>query len=283
MNSRWEKVEEAVGQVIELTPTARGPWLDEFCDGEEDLRAEIDSLLNSHSAAERFLENSVAPYIDKLLQKDIVSPVRENIGRYRIEREVGRGGMGVVYLAEREDEFRQQVAIKVVKRGLDTEDILRRFHNERQILASMNHPNIAKIFDGGMTEDGLPYFVMEHVEGTPLTKYCNQQALSISDRLRLFRHVCAAVQHAHQNLIVHRDLKPSNILVTADGEPKLLDFGVAKVLSDSVDGSATMTQVGQRIMTPEYASPEQVRGQRVTTATDVYSLGVVLYELLTGS
>lgn len=284
MNSRWEKIEEALGQVIELTPSARGPWLDEFCGGEADLRAEIDSLLNSHSNAENFLEQSVAPYIGSLLQAEIGPYVPEKIGRYRIKRDVGRGGMGIVYLAEREDEFRQQVAIKVVKRGLDTEDILKRFHNERQILASLNHPNIAKIFDGGMTDDGLPYFVMEYIEGEPLTKYCDSLDLSVDKRLNLFRSACAAVQHAHQNLIVHRDLKPSNILVTSDREVKLLDFGVAKMLSsDPLDGAATMTIAAQRIMTPEYASPEQVRGLRVTTATDVYSLGVVLYELLTGT
>src|SRR5207237_3543162 len=202
-----------------------------------------------------------------------------------ILNEIGRGGMGVVYLATRKDEeFRHQVAIKLVKRGLDTEDILRRFRNERQILASLNHPNIAKLFDGGMTTDGLPYFVMEYVEGLPLLQYCDDHNVSTHERLRLFRHVCAAVQHAHQNLIIHRDLKPTNILTTSEGEVKLLDFGVAKLLSPgSPEGAPTQTQAALRVMTPEYASPEQVRGQHVTTATDVYSLGVVLYELLTGA
>ena len=282
MDPRWQKIEEAVCTAGEMQTAERAKWLDDFCGRDTELRAEIDSLLASAPSVDQFLEHSVASYVGTLLQDEVTTPAPIKVGQYKILREIGRGGMGVVYLAEREDAFKQQVAIKLVKRGLDTEEILQRFRNERQILASLNHPNIAKLFDGGMTEDGLPYFVMEYIEGEPLTKYCAGKNLPINDRLELFRHACAAVQHAHQNLIVHRDIKPSNILVTTDREVRLLDFGVAKLLTAESDGDATMTQAAQRVVTPQYASPEQIRGQRVTTATDVYSLGVVLYELLTG-
>ena len=283
MDSRWQRIEEAVWAAVELPPADRSAWLDKFCDGNRELRAEIDSLLSAEVEADNFLEHSAAPYVASLLEEDYSQSAPAKIGQYRIVHEIGRGGMGVVYLAERDDQFNQQVAIKLVKRGLDTEEILQRFGAERQILASLNHPNIARLFDGGMTQDGLPYFVMEYIAGEPLTRYANQNDLAIDDKLKLFLHACAAVQHAHQNLIVHRDLKPSNILVTADREVKLLDFGVAKLLTSDSDGDATMTQAPQRVMTPQYASPEQIRGQRVTTATDVYSLGVVLYEMLTSS
>ena len=190
--------------------------------------------------------------------------------------------MGAVYLAARaDDEYRKEVAIKLVRRGLDTEDILRRFRNERQILAQLDHPNIARLIDGGTTDDGLPYFVMEYVNGEPINAYCDANALLTTERLKLFRKVCAAVTYAHQNLVIHRDLKPSNILVTQEGEPKLLDFGIAKLLSAG-DELFTQTIPALRVMTPEYASPEQVKGEKITTTSDVYSLGVLLYELLTG-
>src|SRR5262245_38725837 len=193
--------------------------------------------------------------------------------------------MGTVYLASRADDaFQKLVAIKVLKRGMDSEAIIRRFRHERQILAGLNHPNIAGLFDGGTTPEGLPYFAMEYVEGRSIVEYCESEKLDTSARLELFGKVCAAVQHAHQNLVIHRDIKPGNVLVTADGTPKLLDFGIAKLLN--VDGEPNaahaQTVAGMQLMTPEYASPEQVRGDVVTTATDVYSLGVVLYELLTG-
>jgi serine/threonine-protein kinase len=206
--------------------------------------------------------------------------VERRIGAYRVLRELGHGGMGTVYLAARaDDQYQKQVAIKVV-RGLDSDEVVRYFRRERQILAALDHPNIARLMDGGTTEDGLPYFVMERVEGEPIDRYCDERKLSVQERLRLFQGVCAAVQYAHQNLVVHRDLKPSNILVDAHGVPKLLDFGLAKLLNPEIFGeAATGTALA---MTPEYASPEQARGQRITTATDVYSLGVVLYELLTG-
>ena len=203
------------------------------------------------------------------------------IGPYRVLRELGQGGMGAVYLAARADEqFQKRVAIKVIPAGADSAEVIRHFKRERQILAALNHPNIAKLLDGGTTEDGLPYFVMEHVEGEALLAYCDSRRLPISERLKLFLAVCSAVQYAHRNLVVHRDIKPGNILVAADGSPRLLDFGIAKLLNPEVLGEApTATAMA---MTPEYASPEQVRGDRITTATDVYSLGVVLYELLTG-
>jgi tetratricopeptide (TPR) repeat protein len=207
----------------------------------------------------------------------------QRLDRYRIVREIGRGGMGAVYLAERADEqYQKRVAIKLIKRGMDTDSVLRHFRNERQILANFDHPNIARLFDGGTTEDGLPYFVMEYVEGIPIDKYCHAHGLSIIDRLKLFREACAAIIYAHRHTVIHRDIKPSNILVTSEGMPKLLDFGIAKMLQAGDGAEGLMTATGLRPMTPEYASPEQVRGEPVTTASDVYSLGVVLYEVLTG-
>ena len=206
----------------------------------------------------------------------------DRIGPYRLLRQIGRGGMGTVYLAVRDDDaFHKQVAIKVLRRGTDTDAIVRRFKHERQILAGLDHPCIAGLFDGGTTPDGLPYFAMEYVEGQSITEYCESRRLDTTARLELFRRVCSAVQHAHQNLVIHRDIKPANVLVTADGTPKLLDFGIAKLLNAELSGHAPTIDGGQH-MTPEYASPEQVLGQPVTTATDVYSLGMLLYELLTG-
>jgi eukaryotic-like serine/threonine-protein kinase len=205
----------------------------------------------------------------------------EKIGRYKIIREIGRGGMGTVYEALYEtDNFKQKVALKVIKRGMDTDAILRRFRHEQKILASLEHPNIARFLDGGMTEQGLPFYAMEYVEGEFIDDYCQKKNLSINERLQLFRQVCSAIQYAHQNLIIHRDLKSKNILVTDDGAPKLLDFGIAKVLTpESAEEVGTATQLG--MMTPAYASPEQIRGERIGTASDIYSLGVILYELLT--
>lgn len=206
----------------------------------------------------------------------------KRIGAYRLLREIGRGGLGTVYLAARADDaYQKEVAIKLLRRGLDTEDILRRFRNERQILADLDHPNIARLIDGGTSDDGLPYFVMEYVEGESILAYCDAHQLSTAERLNLFRKVCAAVTYAHQHLVIHRDLKPSNILVTAEGEPKLLDFGIAKLLSAETE-LYTQTIPMLRVMTPEYASPEQITGGSITTTSDVYSSGVLLFELLTG-
>ncbi len=205
------------------------------------------------------------------------------IGPYKIRREIGRGGMGAVYLAERDDEhYRQQVAIKLIKPGLGGDGIRRRFRNEMQILADLNHANIARLFDAGETADGQPYLVMEYVEGSPINSYCEEKQLSTEQRLDLFCTVCAAVQYAHQHLVIHRDIKPGNILVTSDGVPKLVDFGIAKLLHQTASLASDLTATAMPFMTPHYASPEQLRGESVTTATDVYSLGVVLYELLSG-
>src|SRR6185503_18396474 len=206
----------------------------------------------------------------------------ETIGPYRLGTELGRGGMGTVFLAERADgQFDQRVALKLVKRGMDSAEILDRFRAERQILARLQHANVARLLDGGVTPDGQPYFAMEHVEGEPLTTYCQRVSLSTALRLRLFLQVCEAVEYAHRNLVVHRDLKPSNILVTPDGQVKLLDFGIAKVL-DPGSTDPAVTRREERVLTPRYAAPEQLLGQPVTTVTDVYSLGVVLYEMLAG-
>jgi hypothetical protein len=227
------------------------------------------------------LESSVAEAIEQVMDdsEEDAHPAGQRIGHYTIVERIGQGGMGAVYRAVRDDEFRMEVAVKVLKRG--TDQALSRFRAERQILAQLQHPNIARLLDGGATENGMPYFVMDYVRGAPLLDYAH--SLTIRQRLGLFRSLCAAVQYAHQNLVVHRDIKPANILVTADGTPKLLDFGIAKILDPAEDGQPTLTAAGLRLMTPDYASPEQVRGEPLTTATDIYSLGAVLYELVTGA
>jgi non-specific serine/threonine protein kinase/serine/threonine-protein kinase len=233
-----------------------------------------------HSGKTGGISDAVTESISLEEQQNLVE---SRIGPYKLIREIGSGGMGSVYLAQRDDEFNKRVAIKLVKRGMDTEFIVRRFRNERQILASLDHPNIARLLDGGSIEDGRPYFVMDYIEGQPITRYCDANRLSTAERLRLFCEVCSAVHYAHQNLVIHRDIKPQNILVTADGTPKLLDFGIAKLLNpDSAAYTVDITGASVRLMTPEYASPEQVRSDPITTSTDVYSLGVLLYELLTG-
>ncbi len=278
---RWQQVREILDQAIGLDAAQRPSYLEAACAGDTDLRREVESLLLSHErAGSVFLKNPAAD-LKSALGSDShkSSRVGRRIGVYQIVEQIGHGGMGEVYRATRADgQYDKQVAIKLVRVGLDTPALLERFRNERQILASLDHPNIARLYDGGTTQDGVPYLVMELIEGTPIDQYCEEHALDIPARLDLFSHVCAAVQYAHQRLVIHRDIKPGNILVTAEGVPKLLDFGIAKML-DSPAGSETTLL---RPMTPEYASPEQVRGEPITTATDVYSLGIVLYRLLTG-
>ena len=239
-------------------------------------------MIAAHYQAGNFIETpALGSVTEVIFDHEELIPAGEKIGVYRIIREIGRGGMGAVFLAERADEqFKKYVAIKILKRGMDSYVLLRYFRGERQILASFDHPNIARVFDGGNTKSGLPYFVMEYVEGKEIDQYCDEQNLSITQRLDLFQQVCAAVSYAHRHSVIHRDIKPSNIFVTKDGVPKLLDFGIAKILQ--TEGEVEATATGVHMMTLEYASPEQAQGLSVTTLSDVYSLGVVLYELLTG-
>lgn len=272
----WQEIKRIFDAAVELAPSAQGPFLDSVC-RDATKRREVEKMLAADYAT--LLDHS------PLATHSFAEGARlegRRIGRYRIVSEVGRGGMGAVFAAVRDDgQFEQKVAVKVILSGLNTDTIARRFRNERQILASLEHPNIARLLDGGMSDDGLPFYVMEFIEGEPIDEYCRERDLSLHARLELFRQVCAAVSYAHRRLIVHRDIKPSNILVTPAGEVKLLDFGIAKVVSQTNDGErGTATQLG--LMTPAYASPEQFRGDQVTTATDIYSLGVVLYRLLTG-
>jgi serine/threonine protein kinase/tetratricopeptide (TPR) repeat protein len=276
---RWQQIKVVLEGALDRQEAERTAFLDIACEGDDELRREVESLLASEPELGDFIET---PVFRIRPEEDVPLAAGQRIGAYRVVRELGRGGMGSVYLAERADEvFEKQVALKLVRRGMDTEEIVRRFRSERQILAHLDHPNIAKLFDGGTTEDGRPYFIMEYVEGQPIDEYCDERKLPTRERLELFRQVCSAVHFAHQNLIVHRDLKPGNILVTAGGVPKLLDFGIAKLL-DPDQALFALTRVDLRLMTPEYASPEQVRGETITTASDIYSLGVLLYVLLTG-
>ncbi|MGH2609391.1 MAG: serine/threonine-protein kinase, partial [Tepidiformaceae bacterium] len=281
---RVRRIQELFSQALEREPAERASFLALLRSQEPKLADEVESLLAADLEVDSFLERPPGDVLAVLEKLQPGLKPGDRIDRYAILRLLGRGGMGRVYLAERADaQYEKQVAIKVVPPGLDTEEILKRFRRERQILANLEHPNIASLLDGGTTSDGRPYLVLEYVEGEPIHRYCDRGRVPIDGRLRLFRTVCAAVQYAHQNLVVHRDLKPSNILVTAAGVPKLLDFGIAKILESGDDsGSTTATRTGLRPMSPEYASPEQVRGGAITTATDVYSLGLVLYELLTG-
>jgi Tol biopolymer transport system component/serine/threonine protein kinase/tetratricopeptide (TPR) repeat protein len=283
---RWKQIEGVFDAAADLAPAERDAYLAEACGGDAELRRQVELLIRSHDAAGSFIEEpAVAGVITDPARLDEDAPfIGRRVGSYRIVRELGRGGMGAVYLAVRaDDEFQKRVAIKLVKRGMDTDFILRRFRQERQILASLEHQNIARLLDGGTTDDGLPYFVMDYIEGLPVNQFCDAHKLSTPERLRLFLKVCSAVAYAHQNLVIHRDLKPSNVLVLADGTPKLLDFGIAKLLNPEMGGRALdPTTLAMRLMTPEYASPEQVRGETVTMVSDVYSLGVLLYDLLTG-
>ncbi len=277
---RWQRVKELFDQAAAVDPSDRAAFLDLVCEDSE-LKAEVASLLASDDQDVTLLERPVGEILGEILPAGPATGRR--FGPYRTVREIGRGGMAVVYAAVRDDDqYRKQVAIKLIKRGMDTDAIVARFLKERQILANLEHPNIARMLDGGMSEDGLPYLVMEYVEGVPIDRYCDQQVLSTEARLELFRAVCAAVQFAHQNLIVHRDLKPTNILVDTTGAPKLLDFGIAKLLAADRTLSTLVTVDGIRPMTPEYASPEQIRSQPITTASDTYALGALLYLLLTG-
>jgi tRNA A-37 threonylcarbamoyl transferase component Bud32/tetratricopeptide (TPR) repeat protein/TolB-like protein len=275
----WARVSRVFDQVADRPSEERAALLDELCGGDAELRREVETLLAASSDASMFLEQPFAPPAPEI---DAGAAAPRHIGPYRVLREIGRGGMGVVYLA-RHQAYPKAVALKVVRPGIDSELLLARFRRERDILAAFEHPGIARLHDAGTAEDGTPYLAMEHVEGTALLEWADSRRLSTRARVELFLDVCAAVDYAHQRQILHRDLKPSNILVTADGKPKLLDFGVAKLLEsdETVPGETTLTAAA--LMTPEYASPEQVRGEPLGPPSDVYALGVVLYELLTGA
>ena len=272
-SERRQKIEAIFHTATVFAGTERDEYLDKACAEDAGLRPEIEALLARFDA-----ENTTA-------EKELDSMQGRVVGAYRLIREIGRGGMGAVYLAERADGiFKTNAAVKLIKRGMDTDSILRRFRNERQILAALNHPNIARLLDGGTTEDGLPYFVMEFIDGKPLFQFCDENKLELRPRLEIFRQVCDAVQEAHHIKVVHRDLKPSNILVKPDGTPKLLDFGIAKLLDpDLASATVEVTMTQWRMMTPQYASPEQVYGGAISFASDIYSLGVLLYELVTGA
>jgi eukaryotic-like serine/threonine-protein kinase len=283
---RWRKINDLFQRATGLDESVRLSFLKEECAGDEQLFEEVSRIVSAHGSAGDFIEQPAFSEALSIVaeEKDSESFIDRQFGGYKLKKLIGRGGMGSVYLAERADEqFEKQVAVKIIKRGMDTESVIKRFRYERQILASLEHPNIGRLLDGGTTESGLPYFVMEYIEGQPITKYVREKGLSIRERLELFRQVCSAVAYAHQRLVIHRDLKSSNILVTDAGVPKLLDFGIAKLMTGRpFSDEHPVTETGLQMMTPEYASPEQVKGENVTTATDIYSLGVVLYELLTG-
>ncbi|HUO15386.1 MAG TPA: serine/threonine-protein kinase [Verrucomicrobiae bacterium] len=280
--NRWQQVEAIFYAALEQSPSERDLYVNQACGGDEALRSEVQSLLDASGKTVGFLKNRVEAAAHTLDEDEKSEIIGRQIGPFRLLRMIGEGGMGCVYLAERADAvYRQKVAIKLLHAGFaQTQRMLLRFGAERQILADLNHPNIARLLDGGV-DNGLPYLVMEYVDGLFIDDYCKRKRLGTDARLHLFCTVCGAVEYAHKNLVVHRDIKPGNIIVGTDGVPKLLDFGIAKLLTP--DGAElAQTRTVDRMMTPEYASPEQVRGDNITTSTDVYALGVLLYELLSG-
>ena len=298
---RWQEIWKVFEDAVARAPREREAFLDEACGDNPRLRHAVEELLAADREADSLIDQPVARLggADPGLRacKDALgAPIPAHrrlargttVGPYRILRQIGQGGMSTVYLAERADDtFPRRVAVKLVRPGLESEELLERLRTERRILASLDHPYVSRLFDGGTLHpsgsDGLPYFVMEYVEGVAVDDYCEHNQLSVDERLELFGKICESVHYAHQNLVIHRDIKPSNILVTAAGDPKLLDFGIAKLLNPELVGGLESTATWQRILTPNYASPEQIRGKLITTATDVYSLGVLLYQLLTGS
>lgn len=277
---RWAQVRKVFDEAVLIPSHERRAWLRQTCRDAPDILNEVELLLQSHDTLGKFLE----PPESSSRPQSATTLAGKQIGPYRVVNVIGEGGMGTVYRAVRDyGQYQKHVAIKVVRGMLLNEDIIERFERERETLARLQHPNIAQLLDGGTTDDGLPYVVMEYVEGVPLDKYCDDHSLDVTTRLQLFRTICGAVHYAHQNLVVHRDLKPGNILVDESGAPKLLDFGVAKILDASHQVEASdMTKAGLRFITPEYASPEQLRNENITTKSDVYSLGVLLFKLLTG-
>ncbi|MET0752069.1 MAG: serine/threonine-protein kinase, partial [Pyrinomonadaceae bacterium] len=278
--AEFQKIKEVFAEVCDAPEEIRGEILREKCADDSVLFEEVSSLLAAHDEAENIIEKNALNFTSP--NSNGKNYDGKQFGNYKIIREIGRGGMGAVFLAERCDgEFSQKVALKIVRQTIVDAETERRFRREREILASLNHPNIARLHDGGVSDAGEAFLAMEYVEGETLLEFAEAQNLPVEEKLRLFLKICAAVSYAHRNLTVHRDLKPSNILVTETGEPKLLDFGLAKILDEnSFDQNQTATMF--RAFTPAYASPEQILGKNVSTVSDVYSLGVVFYELLTG-
>ena len=280
----WQKIESLFAEALEQSPDQRSAFIDRCCADDDHLKSELRSLLAAHEQAGEFMTGLDTRGVAALMDDMEAELPDKTVGPFEITGVLGRGGMGTVYLARRSDgQFEQTVAIKLVRQGLDSHSIVQRFLAERQILAQLQHPHIARLLDGGATESGRPYFVMEYINGTPLTHFCNIRRLDLAACVRLFIAACEAVHYAHRHLVVHRDLKPSNILVTEDGDVKLVDFGIARLLQTGEHTPVRpTTETRQPLFTPEYAAPEQVRGEAVTVATDIYALGVVLYELLTG-
>ncbi len=286
-NTRWLQIEELFHRAVKLDDALRVEFLRHACGGDEQLRRELESLLAQQKKSEQFLETPAVELIGELIAneaklEDDHRLIGTTISHYRVVERLGGGGMGDVFRAIRADHaYERHVALKLINTGRHSPFFIKRFKVERQILASLDHPNIARLFDGGTTDDGVPYLVMEYIQGEPITAYCDNHRLSIADRLKLFVQVCSAVHYAHQHLIIHRDIKPDNILTTPDGDAKLMDFGIAKILEVDADPRQHQTTM-TGAFTPAYASPEQIKGDAISTATDVYSLGVVLYEILTG-
>lgn len=283
---RWSQVAELFDRATHLDVDARAAYLQTACRGDSELRDYVLDLLRTDDEFDANVEKTIAASVSRAFATDDSHADEmkgQMIGPYRVERLLGSGGMGMVYLAERADQqFDQQVAIKLGRHRLVDPETVLRLRNERQILADLDHPNIARLFDGGTTDDGVPYLVMEHIDGIRIDEYCDTHRLSINERLQLFQTICSAVHYAHQNLIIHRDIKASNILVASDGNPKLLDFGIAKLIDSAGEASDGLTREGAVIMTPANATPEQILGKAVTTATDVYALGLLLHGMLSG-
>jgi serine/threonine protein kinase len=287
MNEPLEREVAVLNAALELSPAERAAYLDQACAGDVALRRQVESLLASHAQAEDFLDTPPAGLDSQHHANVPTEKPGDRIGRYKLLQQIGEGGCGVVYMAEQEEPVRRRVALKVIKLGMDTKSVIARFEAERQALALMDHPNIAKVLDAGATETGRPYFVMELVRGIKITEFCDENKLTAEERLKLFIQVCQAIQHAHQKGIIHRDIKPSNILVTInDGVPvpKVIDFGIAKATAGRLTDHTLFTAFEQFIGTPAYVSPEQavMTSLDVDTRSDIYSLGVLLYELLTG-
>jgi len=286
---RWKTIKAAFQEAMDLPEEERAVHLDRIAAGDPEVRREVEALLRSDAGGDTdFLDPpEMAEVCRAIGSAEPDSWIGRIVGRYRLVRRIGAGGMGAIFLATRVEQYEERVAVKLIKRGMDTESILSRFRNERQTLANLTHPHIARLLDGGATEDGAPYLVMEYIEGLPIDRYCDERRLAIPERLRLFQDVCAAVEYAHRNQVVHRDLKPSNILVTEQAGrriPKVIDFGIAMLIAEEEDGGTTLTRAGQILGSPRFMSPEQADpdAKPLDHRADVYSLGVILYHLLVG-